>query len=509
MRWSGWVAAACAACVAVVAEAGEVPPSRVETTHLPGWEGPLPSRWFSGYLDGGKREDNGKQLWYHYTLILAEGDEEEVPNKPLMLWTNGGPGASSLFGILTELGQFTMSSESLVTDYFNRTGIPSLFRNEFAWTKLGSVLILNGPPPVSFSYCDSPGPGGGGYDCGAWDDALTAKHNYNMVESFFKVWPEFQNNDFYLTGESYAGIYIPTLAREILKHNASESIARRQLRGMAVGDGCVGSDIICGELTPGGSPIRRGVLFSAKFMYGHHQIPTRLWEKIEKACDLENGDDDTCKDLNVEMMHTVGGFFEYNLYDECKPEESLPVFRQLREELVLELSKEEHSLSSGLLGGALNDYPCGGGLALGKWVLSPEVREALAILPGSQYVSGDNSAGLNYTGTEKNLLPFHKSVALDTDVRVLIYNGDTDPGLNSFVAEDWVNQMGLEIKEDWRAWTKDGKTSMGGYVTTYEGDFVFATIRGSGHMVPGMKPEAAYVLIKSFLENKPLPGYQK
>lgn len=46
---------------------------------------------------------------------------------------------------------------------------------------------------------------------------------------------------------------------------------------------------------------------------------------------------------------------------------------------------------------------------------------------------------------------------------------------------------------------------MGGYVTSYKGDFSFATIRGSGHMVPEYKPEAGFVLIKTFLEGGELP----
>ena len=106
---------------------------------------------------------------------------------------------------------------------------------------------------------------------------------------------------------------------------------------------------------------------------------------------------------------------------------------------------------------------------------------------------------------EKSLQKRYKSIAAknqesNTDpIRILIYNGDTDPGLNSFLGEKWTSELGLEETESWRPWTRDGKVKMGGYVTSYEGDFSYATIRGSGHMVPEYKPESAFVMLKSFI----------
>jgi hypothetical protein len=47
-------------------------------------------------------------------------------------------------------------------------------------------------------------------------------------------------------GESYAGVYVPTLARELLHREASRgggSAVARALKGLAVGDGCVGTQV--------------------------------------------------------------------------------------------------------------------------------------------------------------------------------------------------------------------------------------------------------------------------
>jgi carboxypeptidase C (cathepsin A) len=56
------------------------------------------------------------------------------------------------------------------TDDFNKTGVPSLFYNEYGWTKAANILIINSPPPVGYSYCTPAGPGGDGNSCGTWND---------------------------------------------------------------------------------------------------------------------------------------------------------------------------------------------------------------------------------------------------------------------------------------------------------------------------------------------------
>ena len=64
-----------------------------EVTALPGWDGALPSRQFSGFLPVG----DGKH--FHYWLV----ESERAPTlDPLVLWVQGGPGGSSLEGMFTE-----------------------------------------------------------------------------------------------------------------------------------------------------------------------------------------------------------------------------------------------------------------------------------------------------------------------------------------------------------------------------------------------------------------------
>ena len=80
--------------------------------------------------------------------------------------------------------------------------------------------------------------------------------------NFFKAYPEFSKNDFYITGESYAGIYVPTLANRIVDGNAA-GLPFINLKGIAVGDGCIGNAVgTCGD---GGDADQ----ILVDFFYGH------------------------------------------------------------------------------------------------------------------------------------------------------------------------------------------------------------------------------------------------
>jgi carboxypeptidase C (cathepsin A) len=64
------------------------------------------------------------------------------------LWLNGGPGSSSLIGLLTELGQFQTNDDSL-----NTSGTPRLFYNPYSWSRVANMIFLESPKGVGFSYC--------------------------------------------------------------------------------------------------------------------------------------------------------------------------------------------------------------------------------------------------------------------------------------------------------------------------------------------------------------------
>lgn len=108
----------------------------------------------------------------------------------------------------------------------NATG--GLFRNPYAWTNRAHVIALESPAGVGFSYCAE-------YPNCVNTDSSTARDARAAMQHFFsdEKFPELAKNEFFITGESYAGVYVPTLAKEILD-NAPEI----NLVGIAAGDPC-------------------------------------------------------------------------------------------------------------------------------------------------------------------------------------------------------------------------------------------------------------------------------
>ena len=78
-------------------------------------------------------------------------------------------------------------------------------------------------------------------DClclGSWNDTSQAEAYAHTLASFVSSFPEFKENDLFLTGESYAGQYVPNIAHYIVNHEPFKSSLN--LKGIAVGNGCWG-----------------------------------------------------------------------------------------------------------------------------------------------------------------------------------------------------------------------------------------------------------------------------
>ena len=97
------------------------------------------------------------------------------------------------------------------------------------------MLFLEAPAGVGFSYANT-------IAGTVHNDSSTAQDNLNAVLAFFAGFPEYKNNKFWVTGESYAGIYVPTLSYAIYESNVAGVNPKINQVGAMVGNGCVGND---------------------------------------------------------------------------------------------------------------------------------------------------------------------------------------------------------------------------------------------------------------------------
>lgn len=237
-----------------------------------------------------------------------------------------------------------------------------------------------------------------------------------------------------------------------------------------------------------------------EFLHGHGQFSNELYTSIRSECpevDLRLGNlTAPCQQLVSQIDDEVGGFFGYSLYDDCIYSEPFTLSAQ--------------SQPDGR--GAENGYPCPG-TAMRKWLNRTDVKQAIGVDAEAVFFDADNGNGMHYLSTEPDVRRIYLK-AMRAGVRTLVYNGDTDPGINTFVTQDhyvsWAAQEGLSKTQKWRPWTLDGRQRVGGYVIEWaHGAFKYLTIRGSGHMVPEYKPAASLVMIQNFLSGTDYPHYVK
>lgn len=218
--------------------------------------------------------------------------QHDPDNDPVLLWLNGGPGCSSLIGLSYENGPFKFKPNS--TD---------MEANPYSWNRKANLLYLESPGGVGFSIGPSVNV----------TDASVQEANLQAMLTFFAKYPSLRSNPFYISGESYAGIYVPQLAEAIHKYNTlSTTSLPINLKGLIVGNACTDPSE-CYTPGPNGTSLHQ-----YEFLFKHGFYTDLEYSKMRAACVLAYN-----SDYCLQIRNQMDDFFTntktpiLNIYAKC------------------------------------------------------------------------------------------------------------------------------------------------------------------------------------------------
>ena len=176
-------------------------------------------RWMTGYFTKHQQDNTtcptyGESQWTGTVTVRNDrslfywyfDSRDDPENDPLIVWLNGGPGASSMMGLFTEMGPCWLEPNA-----------PTAQPNPWSWNNNASLLFVDQPAGAGLSSLRE-----GSSEPTNEED--TAKDFLSFLEIFFgDVFPNNKNRRIHIAAESYGGHYGPVYIQHVLQsqHQAS------------------------------------------------------------------------------------------------------------------------------------------------------------------------------------------------------------------------------------------------------------------------------------------------
>ncbi|CAM8914400.1 hypothetical protein QQ045_031828 [Rhodiola kirilowii] len=423
-------------------------------TALPG-QPAVKFKQYSGYVT--VDEKHGRALFYWLTEAV-----ESPETKPLVLWLNGGPGCSSVaYGASEEIGPFRI----------NKTG-SSLYLNKYSWNRVANILFLESPAGVGYSYTNTSS------DLKTPGDKQTAADALNFLINWFLRFPEYKNRDFYLSGESYAGHYVPQLAKRIFDYNKAASHPFCNFKGFIVGNAVTDNEY--------------DSIGTVSYWWTHSIISDKSYRNILKSCNFSSvTSSKACDDaVDYTNKYEFGNIDQYSIYAlSCTtpaPDVKTTRFR------------------NSLLRNRPAGYdPCTENYAE-IYYNRPDVQKALHAnvtkIP-YRWTACSDVVSHNWQDSDFTVIPIYKEL-MAAGLRIWMFSGDVDSVVPVTATRFSISHMNLKTKTPWYPWYTSGQ--VGGWIEVYN-NLTFVTVRGAGHEVALLQPRRGFIMFMSFLDGKEMP----
>jgi len=459
---------------------------------LPGLPSNANFTMFSGYID--VNPSNPRYIFYWFVESL-----NKPATDPVFFWTNGGPGCSGLGGFFTEQGPFRVLQDQ------------TLELNPHTWVNVANGIFVEQPAGVGFSYAENPAETG---------DSQAALDNYNFIRGWLELFTNYQNNDFYITSESYGGHYMPTLAKQIVEGNNQGNTPQINFKGVFVGN-------------PYTDPHE-----NAKGMYdtwyGHQMVSYPSWNTWFLKCDDGDTSNVACDNAIVALNDEIGGVDPYALdYPVCNDKLNQywflkkvvrdmlgrPLPKQYEEiaqkhdaysEKMSAMSKEEREAA--LKSGEFPDptyQQCAQAYAT-EYLNRPDVQEAIYVQ--GRVIWTDCSDTINYNRSDglNPMEPVWQWLVSNSNLRMTVVSGDDDSVCGTIGTQSWIWNMGYQpvVGSNWKSWQLDNQVA--GFYTAFNTDtkasFCFSTVHSAGHMIPQTQPQRSLAAFTNFLTSQFCPS---
>ncbi|XP_053563329.1 retinoid-inducible serine carboxypeptidase [Bombina bombina] len=401
---------------------------------------------------------NAYMFWW---LYHADHPTKAYTELPLVMWLQGGPGASGCgFGNFEEIGP-------LDTDLKPRNT---------TWLQAASLLFVDNPVGTGFSYTTDS-------SAFAKDVDTVAADMIVLLKEFFNSKPQFQEIPFYIFSESYGGKMAASISLALYKAIQTGSI-KCNFGGTALGDSWISpidSVLTWGPYLYSISLLDEGGLAEVQksanevlgaMKQGQYVRATELWSEAEDV--IEDNTD---------------GVSFYNILTKDSPMKENPyLINQKLKNLSLGKLYHRHVLAMQRTN-------------LGELMNGP-IRQKLKIIP-KNVVWGGQAADVFSSMAGDFMKPVIDTVdeLLAANVNVTVYNGQLDLIVDTVGQEKWVKQLkwpnlNLFEKQKWTALHVCPKsTETAAFYKSYE-NFSFYWILKAGHMVPSDQGEMSLKMLR-------------
>eukprot|EP01006_Ploeotia_vitrea_P013418 TRINITY_DN35136_c0_g1_i1.p1 TRINITY_DN35136_c0_g1~~TRINITY_DN35136_c0_g1_i1.p1 ORF type:complete len:460 (-),score=60.53 TRINITY_DN35136_c0_g1_i1:63-1442(-) len=438
-------------------------PAELEIKSLPGLAYKPNFKQYSGYIEA--TPGTFLFMWFVESQRSPEND-------PVCLWMNGGPGASSVaYGFWSEMGPFKL----------NKTG--QIHDNPYSWNKVANMLYVEAPSGVGFSYSENRAH----YKT---NDSQTAIDNYHFLLNWFKVFKQFQKNDFYVTGESYGGHYVPQLSMQILENKNSIN-----MKGFIVGNPGINSDWY----------YNINEYAFQTFLWSHALLPEDAYRASFDACDWTDftnmkycsknftNPNAACVAANRAAFKYIPKVWDpYNiLAPTChtpgdEGDKFVSMYTPFLDHLRLKYDIGTHY------------NPCAT-----RWT-PPYMRQDDVIKAVHAKKLTDRKwpsppADWQYGNERQDIAKlFPTFFEKAPHWRIAIYSGAADSAVPFMGTERWINCLKRPVETEWYNWFYE--KDVAGSVKKWD-KIMFFTIKGCGHTVPSYCPPQSLEYFSKWLDN--------